>query len=162
MAGRAPTEKQAKASLIERRVQRIVNARSATIGLALTFIAVAVVGAALMRIADPDNFPNLGLAIWWAVQTVTTVGYGDVVPKTVAGRVLGGVEMVIGVSFIAFVTAGVTSAVVQRAAEGAQEADRLRDEQSTKRIIDSLAETKQALSEVGERLDGIESQIAND
>lgn len=161
MAGQRTTDRDPKASLIERRIQRIVNARSVTLGLALTFVGIAVVGAALMRIADPDNFPSIGLAIWWALQTVTTVGYGDVVPTSVGGRVLGGVEMVLGVSFIAFVTAGVTSVILQRAEAEAQEADRLRDEQNTKTIIDSLTETRQALSELGERLDGIESRLAD-
>jgi voltage-gated potassium channel Kch len=158
MTGQDQSGKEAHASLIERRVRRIVNARSVTIGLAATFVGLAVVGAAFMRIADPDNFPSIGLAIWWALQTVTTVGYGDVVPTTVAGRVLGGIEMVIGVAFIAFVTAGVTSAVIQRAEAEAQEADRLRDEQNTKTIIDALMQTQQALSELGERLKAIESQ----
>jgi voltage-gated potassium channel Kch len=161
MAGERATDKQAHTSLIERRIQRIVNARSVTIGLALTFVGIAVAGAALMRIADPDNFPSIGLAIWWALQTVTTVGYGDVVPTSVGGRILGGVEMVLGVSFIAFVTAGVTSVILQRAEEAAQEADRVRDEQNTKTIIDSLRQTRQALSELGERLEAIESQLAD-
>jgi voltage-gated potassium channel len=67
-----------------------------------------------MRIADPHNFPSFGLAVWWALQTITTVGYGDVVPTTALGKVVGSVEMVIGVSFIAFLTAGVTSTVIQR------------------------------------------------
>ena len=161
MAGQTPTDKQAKAPLLERRIQRIVNARSVVIGLAVTFVGLAGAGAALMRIADPTNFPSFGLAIWWALQTVTTVGYGDVVPTSVGGRILGSAEMVIGVSFIAFVTAGVTSVIVQRAEAEAEEADRLRDEQNTKTIIDSLAEAKQALSELGTRLNAIESQIAD-
>jgi voltage-gated potassium channel len=102
------------ASLFERRVQRIANARSVTLGLAITFLALSLVGAIVMRIADPHNFTSLGLAIWWAVQTVTTVGYGDVVPTNAVGRLVGGIEMVIGVSFVAFLTAGVTSTVIQR------------------------------------------------
>jgi hypothetical protein len=57
--------------------------------LALTFVALALVGAIVIRIADAHNFPSLGLAVWWALQTVTTVGYGDVVPSTSAGRVVG-------------------------------------------------------------------------
>src|ERR1700675_3027803 len=97
-------------TLMERRVQRIVNARSLTIGLAVTFVLLAFVGAIVMRIVDHHNFPSLGLAVWWALQTVTTVGYGDIVPTTTAGRVIGGIEMVLGISFIAFITAGVTSA----------------------------------------------------
>jgi voltage-gated potassium channel len=160
MAGERP-EKDAQGSLIERRVQRIVNARSVTIGLALTFVGLAVVGAVLMRIADPTNFPSVGLAIWWALQTVTTVGYGDVVPTSVAGRFVGGVEMVMGVSFIAFVTAGVTSVVLQRGEAAAQEAARLRDEQNTKTIIDSLTDTTQTLSELSERLKTLEAKIAD-
>jgi hypothetical protein len=71
-----------------------------------------------MRIADQENYPSLGTAAWWVLQTVTTVGYGDVVPTTTAGRVVGGIEMVLGVSFIAFLTAGVTSTVIRRGSLG--------------------------------------------
>ena len=85
-----------RASLVERRARRIANARSVVFGLAGTFVGLALAGAALMRLADPTNFPSFGLAVWWALQTVTTVGYGDVVPTTTAGRLLGGVEMVLG------------------------------------------------------------------
>jgi voltage-gated potassium channel len=154
------TPKEGGSSLIERRVRRIVNARSVTLGLALTFIGLAVVGAIVMRVADPDNFPSVGLAIWWALQTVTTVGYGDVVPTTVAGRVVGGVEMVIGVAFIAFVTAGVTSSVVQRGEAEAQEADRVRDERNTQAIMDELTDARRTLADLGGRLADIESKIA--
>ena len=77
-----------------------------------------------MRIVDPDNFPSLGLATWWALQTVTTVGYGDVVPTNDVGRVIGSIEMVIGISFITFLTAGVTSTVIQRASAKAQAVER--------------------------------------
>src|SRR5262249_30506982 len=101
-------------SVSERRVQRIVNARSVTVGLAVTFVGVAVVGGIVIRFTDPHNFSSVGLGIWWALQTVTTVGYGDVVPTTAAGRIVGSVEMVLGGAFIAFVTGGVTSALIRR------------------------------------------------
>ena len=147
-------------SLIERRVSRIIDARSVTIGLAVTFVGMAVVGAVLMRFADPHNFPSVWLAIWWALQTVTTVGYGDVVPTTVLGRVVGGAEMVVGVAFIAFVTAGVTSAVIQRGQLEQEKAEQAREEQNTQAIIDALAQATRALAELGDRLTGIESKIA--
>jgi hypothetical protein len=88
MIDQEPASRGGGGSLIERRVRRIVNARSVTVGLALTFVGLALVGGLLMWIADPHNFPSVGLGVWWALQTVTTVGYGDVVPTSTAGRVI--------------------------------------------------------------------------
>ena len=148
-------------SLIDRRVRRIANARSVTLGLALTFVALAFVGAIVIRIADAHNFPSLGLAVWWALQTVTTVGYGDVVPTTGAGRLVGGIEMVIGVSFIAFLTAGVTSTVVQRGQAGAEEAEQAREERDLQTIVDALTQITRAIRDLDKRLDSIESRMGN-
>jgi voltage-gated potassium channel len=140
--------------MVDRNVRRIANARSATIAMALTFLAAAFVGAILIRIVDQHNFPTFGSAVWWAVQTVTTVGYGDIVPTTRAGRIVGGLEMVLGVSFIAFLTAGVTSVVIeQRRAEEAR--DGARDVQP---IVDALVEVRDALSDLDKRLARIESR----
>ncbi len=146
-------------SLVVRRARRIVNHRHVVIGLALTFVGLAVVGAIVMRIVDPDDFPSLGLAFWWALQTVTTVGYGDVVPTTAVGRVIGSIEMVLGISFIAFLTAGVTSAVIQRASAKAQAVQRAHAERTATTILDALVEARQAITELDARLDRIESKI---
>lgn len=159
MSESAPASQEGGTSFVDRRVRRIARARSVTFGLALTFVGLALVGAILIRVADRQNFPSLGLAVWWALQTVTTVGYGDVVPTTVAGRVVGGIEMVIGVSFIAFLTAGVTSTVIQRGQAGTQEDDRDLGERNTQTIIDALNETKDAITALDTRLDRIESKI---
>jgi voltage-gated potassium channel len=149
---RPPEDGPARGSLIERRVRKIAHARSVTLGLALTFVALAFGGAVVIRLADPDNFPSLGLAVWWALQTITTVGYGDVVPTTNFGRVVGGLEMVTGVSFIAFLTAGVTSTVIQRQQVGRQETDQSLRDRDTKTIVD-------AIGELDKRLDKIESKM---
>ena len=146
-------------SLIERRVRRIVEARFVTVGLALTFVLVSVVGGIVIRFVDHHNFASVGLGIWWALQTVTTVGYGDVVPTTVAGRVVGGVEMVLGIAFIAFVTAGVTSALIRRAEAEAEEAERERNERNTQTIMDELRQARESIARLGDRLEGIESKI---
>ena len=147
---------------IERHALRIANARSVVLGLSLTFVALSFAGAIVIRIVDPDNFPSLGLAIWWAIQTVTTVGYGDVVPTTAVGQVIGGIEMVIGISFIAFLTAGVTSIVIQRGSATAQAVERAHDERDAKTILEALIETRQAITAVDARLDRIESKITAD
>jgi voltage-gated potassium channel len=111
----------------------------------------------VIRILDEHDFPSFGLAVWWALQTVTTVGYGDVVPTTDAGRLVGGVELVLGVSFVAFLTAGVTSTVVQRGQAGAQDAERAREERDLHTIVDALTEIRDAIADLDKRLDDIES-----
>jgi voltage-gated potassium channel len=148
-----------RSSIIERSVRRIVNARWLTLGLAVSYVGLALVGAIVMRWADSENFPSVGLAMWWALQTVTTVGYGDVVPTTTFGRVIGGIEMVIGVSYIAFLTAGVTSTVIQRASAKAQAAERVHAEREAKTILDAMVETRRAVTELDARLDRIELKI---
>ena len=151
-----PSSKTKRPTLIERRVRRIAHARSVTFGLAVTFVVLALVCAIVIRIVDQHDFRSLGLAVWWALQTVTTVGYGDIVPTTTAGRVVGGIEMVLGVSFIAFLTAGVTSTVIQRGGAAAADADRAREERNTQTIVDALTETKEAIAQLDKRL----SQVA--
>jgi voltage-gated potassium channel len=160
MSEGASAPKAPRPSVVERRVQKIANARSVVVGLAFTFVVLAFAGAILIRFVDETNFPSFGLAVWWALQTITTVGYGDVVPTTTAGRIVGGVEMVLGVSFIAFVTAGVTSTVIQRSGAGTRETERLQQAKDTQAIIDALTETRTAISALDKRLDRIESQTS--
>jgi voltage-gated potassium channel len=154
MAAKQPHE-----SLIDRRVRKIANARSVTLGLALTFVMLAVVGAIVVRLVDQHDFPTFGLALWWSLQTVTTVGYGDIVPTTHVGRLVGGVELVLGVSFIAFLTAGVTSTVIEGARAGAEELDRERQADETRTIVDALTQTRTAIADLDRRLDTIESKL---
>jgi voltage-gated potassium channel len=156
MTGGDPTPRP-RESFVDRRARKIANARSVTLGLAMTFLGLALVGAIVIRLADAHNFPSLGLAFWWALQTVTTVGYGDVVPTTAVGRVIGGIEMVLGVSFFAFLTATVTSTVTQRAGVRAQEDERSHEEQNTQTILDALSETRKAIADLEARLARMES-----
>jgi voltage-gated potassium channel len=51
--------------------------------------------------AQPEVFTSIPAAIWWALVTLTTVGYGDMVPVTVAGKVFGGFVAVVGVCTLA-------------------------------------------------------------
>jgi hypothetical protein len=66
---------------------------------------------------------------------------------------------VIGISFIAFLTAGVTSTVIQRANAKAQAVERAHAERDAKTILEALVETRRAIAEVDTRLDRIESEI---
>ena len=114
-----------------------------------------------MRIVDRHDFPNLGLAAWWALQTITTVGYGDVVPTTNLGRIVGSVELVLGISFITFLTAGVTSTVIQRGAQRAQESESAQRERDLQTVVDALDRTRHAIADLDKRLDSIESRLTS-
>jgi voltage-gated potassium channel len=160
MADTSPQPRRQRRTFIERRTDKIVNARSLTFGLAMTFVLLALAGAVVIWIVDQHDFPSLGLATWWSLQTVTTVGYGDVVPTTVVGRLIGGVELVLGVSFVAFLTAGVTSNVIQREGEKTEQADNAQRQQEAKAILDALAETRGAITALDTRLDAIESKLS--
>ena len=77
---------------------------------------VITVGAGLlMTVIDHDNFPSLGGGLWWAIQTVTTVGYGDAVPETTSGRLLAALVMLLGIGFLTVITAAITSTFVAQA-----------------------------------------------
>jgi voltage-gated potassium channel len=83
--------------------------------VAVVTLVVTIAGGAAMRLTDPDTFSSVWLGMWWAAQTVTTVGYGDVLPASVAGRVVAVVVMLGGVAFISVTTAAIASAFVEAA-----------------------------------------------
>jgi voltage-gated potassium channel len=56
------------------------------------------------RAAQPEQFGSLPASLWWAVVTLTTTGYGDVVPHTVGGKMVGSVVMVSGILVLALMT----------------------------------------------------------
>ena len=126
-------------NLIERRVTRFMreppSVRNAA-GVIVLVTAVIVVGAGfLITVLDRSEYPNVGIGMWWALQTVTTVGYGDVAPKNFSGRLVGAAVMLEGTAFIAIITAVITSMFVARATRE-YEAARLQDELSDRELME--------------------------
>lgn len=54
--------------------------------------------------AQPEQFPNILASIWWAVATLTTVGYGDIYPVTATGKIISSVIAVMGIGLVALPT----------------------------------------------------------
>lgn len=63
---------------------------------------------------QPEQFANIGDAFWWAIATLTTVGYGDVYPVTPLGKLLSGVIALIGIGFVALPTGIISSAFIDK------------------------------------------------
>ena len=81
--------------------------------VALYTTTAVLIGALVMWLVDDENFPNYGVALWWAAQTVTTVGYGDVVPTNVAGRIVASLVMFTGIALISVVSGAAASGLMQ-------------------------------------------------
>ena len=87
-------------------LERVIsNARQALLSVLLGFgillLCAASLAYLLERSTQPDVFGSIPAALWWAIVTMTTTGYGDVVPQTVLGRMLAGVVMISGIAVIA-------------------------------------------------------------
>ena len=83
--------------------------------LVAAFVLVSLGCALLMQLVGRAEFSSFGLALWWAVQTVTTVGYGDHVPSTKEGQIVGAMIMIAGIGFLTVFTATITAAFVEGA-----------------------------------------------
>jgi voltage-gated potassium channel len=111
---------------LERRLDKILaratTPRGAGVVIATVSTSITVAAGLLMTVVDHDNFPSLGSGLWWAVQTVTTVGYGDHVPTTVSGQLLATLVMLLGIGFLTVITAAITSTFVSRSRKTPPEA----------------------------------------
>ena len=90
-----------------------LTARRAGQAIAVVTVLVTVASGVGIWLIDREEFPNVWLGLWWAVQTVTTVGYGDVAPTHVGGRIIAALVMVSGIGFVTVVTATITAVFVE-------------------------------------------------
>lgn len=92
------------------------------------FIAVVALYLAAVGIyhfeheAQPDGFSSIPESLWWAIATLTTVGYGDVYPITTGGRIFTGLVLLIGIGIVA-VPAGLITAALTESSSSDSDAD---------------------------------------
>jgi voltage-gated potassium channel len=134
---------------VERRLDRLIaragTPRTAAAVIATVTTTITVAAGLLMTVIDRKGFPTIGTGLWWAVQTVTTVGYGDRVPVTAAGQILAAVVMLLGIGFVTVITASITGAFVART----------RKEQTT----GDTAQSEEQLQDIIARLERIEGHL---
>jgi voltage-gated potassium channel len=122
-----------------------LTARRAAAIIAGFTVVITVAGGVFERLLDHREFHTVGKGLWFALQTVTTVGYGDVTPKLRQGRIIAAVVMLAGIGFLAVITASVTATMVE----------------SNRRRFAASAEADEAhrLAEINERLARIETAL---
>jgi voltage-gated potassium channel len=131
----------ASRNVVERSMSRFLreppSVRTAARVIVVATGVVVVAGGVLMRVFDHDEYPNIWVGMWWALQTVTTVGYGDVTPHHRSGRIIA--------AFVTIVIAAITSIFVARAAK--------------ERGVSEAANEDAAEAGVETRLDALEQRI---
>ena len=119
----------------------------------VTATALVVVGGGiLIRVLDHHEYSNVWVGMWWALQTVTTVGYGDVTPRQASGRVVAAFVMLEGIAFLAIITAAITSTFIARAARERELAEGIAEAEEELRL-------ERSLGNVAERLDRVEATL---
>jgi voltage-gated potassium channel Kch len=160
MRGRVEREivlRMARPNLIERRMSKFLrqppSVRLAA-GVIVTATAIVVVGGgALIRVLDPGEYSSIWVGMWWSLQTVTTVGYGDVTPHKTIGRLVGAFVMLEGIAFLAIITAAITSSFVARAQHE-------REVTSEENVDAAVARLEARFDQVDDRLERLDSMMS--
>jgi len=119
-----------------------LTASRAILIISTVTVAVVMLSALVMRVFDEKEFTSYGEAVWWAAQTVTTVGYGDIVPEDTLGRFVAGIVMLMGVAFISILSGVTASGLV--------------DSFRKRRGLDQHEELLAELAAIRKRLDALE------
>jgi voltage-gated potassium channel len=134
---------------IERRMAKFLRepptVRTAASTIVVATIVVVVGSGVLIRVFDHKEYANVWVGFWWALQTVTTVGYGDVTPQDPTGRVIASFVMLEGIAFLAIITAAITSTFVARAAR--------------EHLVDESAEEMTELQRIETRFDDLDRKL---
>ena len=139
---------------LDRAVARATTPRGAAIVIASATMMITVVAGVLVTVLERDTYPSIGTGLWWAAQTVTTVGYGDNVPTSSAGRFVAVLVMFVGIGFLTVVTAAITSTFVAQA----RRVDQTPSDVETA-IVEQLHQLDSRLARVDSRLERIEAAL---
>jgi len=112
-------------------------------------VAIVLVGGSVIWLLDRKEYEHVGDALWYTLQTITTVGYGDVTPIEPIGRAVGAAVMMLGIAFLSILTATITSSFIE-ARQAARQARADEDERDDQARLDAR------LDEVIDRLDRLE------
>lgn len=127
------------------------STRNAIVLIVTADLAIVLLGGSIIWLFDRQEYENLGKALWYTLQTITTVGYGDVTPVEPIGRLVGAAIMLLGIAFLSILTATLTSSFIE-----ARGASRREEEASANRSDRERLEAQfDALNDRLDRLEGL-------
>jgi voltage-gated potassium channel len=122
-----------------------LTARRAAAIIAGVTVLITIAGGILERVLDHQEYPTIGRGLWFALQTVTTVGYGDVTPSRTSGRTIATVLMLTAIGFLAVITASVTAGLVESGRRRFAATDEAAVDRRLDRLDERLARIEAAL-----------------
>ena len=93
---------------------------------------IVLVGSSILSVVEEKSFSD---SVWWSLVTVTTVGYGDIVPTSIFGKWLAVLLMLVGIETIGMLTSALTNFFVKDNPDEQKKLDKLQDELITQRIL---------------------------
>jgi voltage-gated potassium channel len=133
---------------VQERLERL-RLRGAVLMIVTTAVILAVVAAVLERLIDPE-FQTMGEALWFTVNTVTTVGYGDLIPESTGGKLAASGLMLLGLGLIPILTSVVVSILIGQRSRAEREAE----EREFKRLVELLESMDERLAHLESRRGG--------
>ena len=118
------------------------------------YVTAMLLGGIVIWLVDPRDYPDVWLAFWYVLQTITTVGYGDATPTDPIGKAVGAVIMLISIATLSILTAFITSAFVEaRQAERRvrSDADEAANRERLEARLDDLVERLERIEQQGRR-----------
>jgi voltage-gated potassium channel len=133
------------------------EAQSISALLFVLLLTVTISGSLMFMIEGAEQravFTSIPVAMWWAIETLTTVGYGDIVPITAAGRIVGGVVSIVGIGTLALFPGLITVGFLDQL-----RMHRERHAEVNVTVSESTISVMQSLREQARTLDGIGSAV---
>jgi voltage-gated potassium channel len=125
--------------------------RNATLVLINITVLIVLAGSVIVWVFDHEEFPDFATAMWYTLQTVTTVGYGDVTPTTLIGRSIGGVVMVVAVALLTIINALITSILIEASQRQRREEQLQHDLAVEEQLLGQLRLLNERLARIEDR-----------
>ena len=128
------------------------STRNAIFLIVAVDLGIVLIGGTVIWFFDRQEYAHLGEAFWYTLQTITTVGYGDVTPTQPIGRFVGAAVMLLGIAFLSILTATITSSFID-ARQAARRDQRAIEESADQARLDARLDT------INDRFDRLEELV---
>jgi voltage-gated potassium channel Kch len=138
----------------QKRFWERLNVRRAVWTVVSVYLALMFAAAWAERLVEPETFTSYGRSLWWAVVTIATVGYGDIVPQTAGGRSIAALFIIMTIGLVPVLTSLIASVLILKRTHAQSEEDAARDQALQDEVVALLKGVQARLDRI-ERASGL-------